>query len=185
MLKYLSKYYIITIIKQVFYIKYFQEGSFKMNKKIKKNKKGFTLVEMIVVIAIIGVLAAMMVPSLLGYITKANTSNNKAAATQLARAVQTSLAEKNNTTITFITGQPKASPATVGLDISVTGTDTGVEADLEALYANDKFKGAFGAVVSNGAVTRVLYNLDGTVPANAAAVNGVTTSSQKQGVYPE
>ena len=38
---------------------------------MKENRKGFTLVELVVVIAIIGVLAAILVPSLMGYIKKA------------------------------------------------------------------------------------------------------------------
>lgn len=42
-----------------------------------KNKKAFTLTELIIVIAIIGVLAAVLIPSLTGYIEKAKMSNDK------------------------------------------------------------------------------------------------------------
>ncbi|MDY4641480.1 MAG: type IV pilin protein [Erysipelotrichaceae bacterium] len=38
---------------------------------IKLNKKGFTFVELIAVLAILATLAAIMVPSLTGYIDKA------------------------------------------------------------------------------------------------------------------
>lgn len=38
---------------------------------MKQNRKGFTLVELVVVLAIIGVLAAILVPSLMGYVKKA------------------------------------------------------------------------------------------------------------------
>ena len=44
------------------------------------NKKGFTLVELVVVIAIIGVLAAILVPSMMGYVKKSRlkTANGNA-----------------------------------------------------------------------------------------------------------
>ena len=54
-----------------------------MNKTLKK--KAFTLTELIVVIAIIGILAAVLIPSLTGYIGKSKES----AATQEAQSVLT------------------------------------------------------------------------------------------------
>lgn len=40
-------------------------------KSLKKNKKGFTLVELIVVLAIIAIMVAVTVPSMIKYVNKA------------------------------------------------------------------------------------------------------------------
>lgn len=49
-----------------------------MSKKL--NKKGFTLIELIVVIAILAILALILVPSITGYIAKADAAKNQANA---------------------------------------------------------------------------------------------------------
>ena len=55
-------------------------------KKI-RNQKGFSLVELIVVIVILGILVAIAVPSLIGYINRANVSSDISAASGLQSAV--------------------------------------------------------------------------------------------------
>ncbi len=52
-------------------------------KKLLRNKKGFTLIELIVVILILAVLAAILVPSILNYVGQARDSRDQANARQL------------------------------------------------------------------------------------------------------
>ena len=61
-----------------------------MLKKLKKNtKKGFTLVELIVVLVILAILAALLIPALTGYIDKAKNKSVIAETRQTVMAAQT------------------------------------------------------------------------------------------------
>ena len=75
------------------YIPLFTKGVFTVMKKIQK-KKGFTLVEIIVVLVIITILAALLIPSLNGYITKANNKALETKTRQAVMAAQTLASEK-------------------------------------------------------------------------------------------
>lgn len=48
-----------------------------LNKSMLKNKKGFTLIELIIVIAIIAILAAVLIPTMTNAVNDANVSSTK------------------------------------------------------------------------------------------------------------
>ena len=61
----------------------------------KLNKKGFTLTEMIVVIAIIGILAGVLIPTITGYIKRANRSNDEQLAASMTDEIERYCIENN------------------------------------------------------------------------------------------
>lgn len=57
----------------------------------KNTKRGFTLVELIVVLVILAILAALLIPALTGYIDKAKKNQVVAETRMLTQAVQTEM----------------------------------------------------------------------------------------------
>lgn len=118
-----------------------------MIKKLKENKKGFTLVELIVVLVIIAILAALLVPALTGYIDKAKEKSIIAETRSAVMAAQTLVDEKYG-------------DAAVGADSVKIGTADGIQfADITKLA---EISGEItGAEVTKGKVTQLTYSNKG------------------------
>lgn len=92
-----------------------------------KEKKGFTLVELIVVLVILAILAALLVPALTGYIDKANDEKVTATTRQVVMAAQTEVS-----TAYGADGKLEGSKADLKLD-SATKTDGVVPGEIAVL----------------------------------------------------
>ncbi|OXT07665.1 prepilin-type cleavage/methylation domain-containing protein [Thermoanaerobacterium thermosaccharolyticum] len=66
-------------------------------KALNKDEKGFTLIELIVVIAILGILAAIAVPRVTTSLSNAKASANKASLKIIQDAIERYYVENNNT----------------------------------------------------------------------------------------
>lgn len=93
-----------------------------------KKKKGFTLVELIVVIAIIGVLAAILVPTMLGYVTSSRVTSANSTAASIKNNVDTFLTNADTAGYGMLKGSGNNSEMTITVSSgtwTVTNPTTG------------------------------------------------------------
>lgn len=122
-------------------------------KHLKHNKKGFTLIEMIVVIAIIGVLAAILVPSLSGYVNSAKATKSSANARTFYTAAQAAVTSL----------ETSSSPVGSGTSYN-KGDNTDLDSKIQELLGASnygKITSYSVTVDSNGAVSTITVTEDG------------------------
>lgn len=148
-----------------------------------KNKKGFTLVELIVVLVILAILAALLIPALTGYIDKANQEKVVAETRMIVMAVQTEAS-------TYYGTKGSSGAITAGTLVKLNDTDDASKAAFEEIVKLAEVKGlgtttSFTATVgTNGAVTSVTY-YNGTYVCTYTASTGSYSTPTKTNATPQ
>jgi len=109
-----------------------------MLQKLRGNSKGFTLIELMIVIAIIGILAAIAIPNFIAYRDKAFCSRAEADGQNVLAALASYFSEPNNTQMPSVTELMGAEQLTLNEDNLATLTEVGAAgADVYQVQVTD------------------------------------------------
>ena len=140
-------------------------------------QKGFTLVELIVVLVILAILAALLIPALTGYIDKAKNKSIVAETRQVVMAAQTlvdeAYAKDQNTTVAFETSNSET-PTTAG-NITTGAIKKLAEVKGDITVETDS--------ISEGKVVKITYTNGGKTCTYDTKKTAAATGETQEGQY--
>lgn len=145
----------------------------KRFKKEKKNNKGFSLVELIVVIAIMAVLVGVLAPTLIGNIEKSRESKDLQNLDSIRQAVVTAMADEKVYSEAVAASGAAVATGAAGSNLTFSGDYTSLASEFATIITGDtKMTSKAGTsgtleikVSESGAVEVGVY--DGGVVVNA------------------
>lgn len=122
-------------------------------KRVKKNNKGFTLVELIIVIAIIAILVAVLAPNYVRYVDRSRWSSDRNDCEALLSEVKTAIVEVQND----------------GKEIKAQTITVTSNADVEVAPSDTDLENALSAADINWKKVRVKHKQDQKLPGDSSA----------------
>lgn len=146
----------------------------KKLKEMKKNNKGFSLVELIIVIAIMAVLMAVLAPQFLRYVERSRLQSDNTAIGEIANACK--VAATNEAVAGAVaTGDITVTiPVTTAAALSLTGGDGGT--------GNAALLAELTATIGNVALTSNTYTPAGAACTIVLHLNATTDTIEVHGI---
>lgn len=144
----------------------------------RKSKGGFTLVELIVVIAVLAILGGVAIPAYSGYVTKANKQADISLATDIARSLTLQHYAHPGTEGGYVV--LKADGSTAGYDVDAEGNSVGLAA-LQAAFGDgweEACKLKYDGWTNNG----LMQVVASYTPEDAARISNSTFMKNPEGM---
>ncbi len=130
----------------------------------KTNNKGFSLVELIVVIAIMAVLVGILAPQFLRYVEKSKLQKDNTAISEIANAAKVAMADED------IAATPGTSAWTTASNTFTFGTTDALETELNKVVGgtvelkSKTYDGKTVTITVANASGKVTVTVDGYIP---------------------